>query len=81
MGASGSKPEGAGPGPALPTPSPAPPGVPIGADGKPKKICCSCPDTKKLRDTCIAERGEEHVYCQALIEAHKACLRVEGFKV
>lgn len=25
--------------------------------------------------------GEEHAYCQALIEAHKACLRVEGFKV
>jgi hypothetical protein len=25
--------------------------------------------------------GPEHPYCQALIEAHKACLRVEGFKV
>lgn len=25
--------------------------------------------------------GEEHPYCQALIEAHKACLRTEGFKV
>ncbi len=25
--------------------------------------------------------GEEHPYCQALIEAHKACLRVEGFNV
>lgn len=46
-----------------------------------KKICCSCPDTKKLRDNCVAERGEDHAYCQALIEAHKACLRVEGFKV
>eukprot|EP00199_Chlamydomonas_sp_CCMP681_P007809 CAMPEP_0119108402 /NCGR_PEP_ID=MMETSP1180-20130426/14191_1 /TAXON_ID=3052 ORGANISM="Chlamydomonas cf sp, Strain CCMP681" /NCGR_SAMPLE_ID=MMETSP1180 /ASSEMBLY_ACC=CAM_ASM_000741 /LENGTH=77 /DNA_ID=CAMNT_0007094009 /DNA_START=156 /DNA_END=389 /DNA_ORIENTATION=- len=56
-------------------------GAPIGPDGKPKKICCSCPATKGLRDSCIAERGEEHVYCQALIEAHKACLRVEGFKV
>ncbi|KXZ46283.1 hypothetical protein GPECTOR_45g153 [Gonium pectorale] len=81
MGASGSTQKDAAPAPALPSPSPAPPGVPIGPDGKPKKICCTCPDTKKLRDTCIAERGEEHAYCQALIEAHKACLRVEGFKV
>ena len=67
---------------------------------------------QKLRDVCIAERGEdialpchfhvsagvvvdgcqnplqnifivgeEHPYCKALIEAHKACLRVEGFNV
>eukprot|EP00983_Pelagomonas_calceolata_P115844 1160244-Pelagomonas_calceolata.AAC.1 len=33
------------------------PAGPVGPDGKPKKICCSCPDTKKLRDTCITERG------------------------
>jgi cytochrome c oxidase assembly protein subunit 17 len=120
--ASSSQSPGAAPlGSALLAPSAAPPGVPIGPDGKPKKICCSCPDTKRLRDTCIAERGawasglrghqgpciaavpprwrgrhrshkahpsprspcagEEHAYCQALIEAHKACLRVEGFKV
>lgn len=51
-------------------------------DAKPKKkICCACPDTKRLRDECIAERGEEHPYCAALIEAHKACLRLEGFNV
>ena len=29
----------------------------------------------------VPHTGEEHVYCQALIEAHKACLRVEGFNV
>mmetsp|Transcript_35016 Transcript_35016/g.62977 ORF Transcript_35016/g.62977 Transcript_35016/m.62977 type:complete len:84 (+) Transcript_35016:55-306(+) len=71
------------------TPAPAAPAPkeeactlgPIGPDGKPKKICCTCPDTKKLRDVCIVERGEEHPYCQALVEAHKACLRVEGFQV
>ncbi|KIY97507.1 Cytochrome c oxidase copper chaperone [Monoraphidium neglectum] len=51
-------------------------------DAKPKKkICCACPDTKRLRDECIALRGEEHAYCAALIEAHKACLRLEGFNV
>jgi hypothetical protein len=26
-------------------------------------------------------QGEEHAYCQALIEAHKQCLRLEGFNV
>lgn len=25
--------------------------------------------------------GEEHAYCKALVEAHKECLRSEGFKV
>ncbi|KAF6259224.1 cytochrome C oxidase copper chaperone-domain-containing protein [Scenedesmus sp. NREL 46B-D3] len=46
-----------------------------------KKICCACPDTKRLRDECVATHGEENAYCQALIEAHKACLRMEGFNV
>eukprot|EP00186_Timspurckia_oligopyrenoides_P002381 CAMPEP_0182441104 /NCGR_PEP_ID=MMETSP1172-20130603/58_1 /TAXON_ID=708627 /ORGANISM="Timspurckia oligopyrenoides, Strain CCMP3278" /LENGTH=72 /DNA_ID=CAMNT_0024635249 /DNA_START=63 /DNA_END=281 /DNA_ORIENTATION=+ len=50
------------------------------SDQKPKlKICCACPDTKKLRDECIIENGEEA--CQNLIEAHKVCLRAEGFNV
>ena len=44
-----------------------------------KKICCACPETKGIRDKCIAEKGEEA--CAGLIEAHKACLRYEGFNV
>ncbi|KAK4531047.1 hypothetical protein CCYA_CCYA06G1904 [Cyanidiococcus yangmingshanensis] len=49
-------------------------------EAKPKKkICCACPETKRARDECIAERGEEA--CRDLIEAHKACLRAEGFQV
>mmetsp|Transcript_3890 Transcript_3890/g.5144 ORF Transcript_3890/g.5144 Transcript_3890/m.5144 type:complete len:81 (+) Transcript_3890:83-325(+) len=44
-----------------------------------KKICCSCPDTKKARDECIVTQGEEA--CAELISAHKACLRAEGFTV
>lgn len=44
-----------------------------------KKICCACPDTKKLRDECIAQNGE--AACDQYIEAHKVCLRAEGFKV
>lgn len=44
-----------------------------------KKICCACPDTKKARDECIVINGEEA--CKNLIEAHKQCLRAEGFNV
>ena len=54
-----------------------------GADGEEKKptckICCACPDTRKLRDECVVEHGEEQ--CADKIEAHKICLRAEGFKV
>lgn len=47
---------------------------------KPKKrICCACPDTKKARDECIVLNGEDA--CKQLIEAHKSCLRKEGFNV
>uniref|UniRef100_A0ACD5XLE7 Uncharacterized protein n=1 Tax=Avena sativa TaxID=4498 RepID=A0ACD5XLE7_AVESA len=49
-------------------------------DMKPKKkICCACPDTKKLRDECIVEHGEDA--CGKWIEAHRICLRAEGFNV
>ncbi|KAL3638412.1 hypothetical protein CASFOL_017783 [Castilleja foliolosa] len=51
-----------------------------GPDSKPKKrICCACPDTKKLRDECVVEHGESA--CEKWIEAHKKCLRAEGFNV
>jgi len=49
----------------------------VGKSGK--RICCSCPDTKKVRDECVVRNGEDH--CAALIEAHKRCLRLEGFHV
>ncbi|KAI9186295.1 hypothetical protein LWI28_015981, partial [Acer negundo] len=49
-------------------------------ESKPKKkICCACPETKKLRDECIVEHGEES--CAKWIEAHRKCLRAEGFNV
>uniref|UniRef100_A0A7N0T0X8 Cytochrome c oxidase copper chaperone n=1 Tax=Kalanchoe fedtschenkoi TaxID=63787 RepID=A0A7N0T0X8_KALFE len=49
-------------------------------DTKPKKkICCACPDTKKLRDECVVEHGE--AACSKWIEAHLKCLRSEGFNV
>ncbi|OVA01960.1 Cytochrome c oxidase copper chaperone [Macleaya cordata] len=49
-------------------------------DSKPKKkICCACPDTKKLRDECVVQHGE--AACTKWIEAHKQCLRAEGFNV
>ena len=43
------------------------------------KACCACPETKKVRDICIVERGEEN--CQDLIEAHKKCMRDMGFNI
>lgn len=43
------------------------------------RICCACPETKKVRDECIIHNGEEA--CADRIEAHKACLRSEGFNV
>ncbi|CAM9557177.1 unnamed protein product, partial [Chrysoparadoxa australica] len=46
---------------------------------KPKKICCACPTTKMARDECIVTKGEDG--CQGMIEAHKVCLRAEGFNV
>ncbi|XP_055523587.1 cytochrome c oxidase copper chaperone [Wyeomyia smithii] len=53
------------------------------ADGKtekPKcKACCACPETKRVRDSCIMERGEEN--CGELIEKHKQCMRDMGFNV
>ena len=41
-------------------------GVPIAAKPEPQrndknlKICCACPETKKMRDECIVMRGEEN---------------------
>lgn len=49
----------------------------LGKSGK--KICCSCPTTKQARDLCVVTNGEEN--CKDIIEAHKACLRSEGFTV
>ena len=47
---------------------------------KPKcKACCACPETKQVRDACIMENGEAD--CQDLIEAHKKCMREQGFKI
>lgn len=46
-----------------------------------KKICCACPETKAVRDECVATHGPEHFHCLPLIEAHKKCLRAEGFNV
>ncbi|CAN4102888.1 unnamed protein product [Withania somnifera] len=52
----------------------------VAADSKPKKkICCACPETKKVRDECIVEHGESA--CEKWIEAHRKCLRAEGFNV
>ncbi|XP_073811535.1 cytochrome c oxidase copper chaperone-like [Musca autumnalis] len=47
---------------------------------KPKyKACCACPETKKVRDQCIMKSGEAK--CGDLIEAHKKCMREQGFNI
>eukprot|EP00284_Hemiselmis_tepida_P010716 CAMPEP_0174926166 /NCGR_PEP_ID=MMETSP1355-20121228/10123_1 /TAXON_ID=464990 /ORGANISM="Hemiselmis tepida, Strain CCMP443" /LENGTH=73 /DNA_ID=CAMNT_0016172185 /DNA_START=20 /DNA_END=241 /DNA_ORIENTATION=+ len=72
MGSSGSKPE------ALPP-------ITYDKDGKQlgrysgKKVCCSCGETKAKRDECVVQNGETK--CGDFIEAHKACLRNEGFDI
>ncbi|KAJ8712107.1 hypothetical protein PYW07_004949 [Mythimna separata] len=43
------------------------------------KPCCACPETKRARDACIIENGEEN--CGPLIEEHKACMRKMGFNI
>ncbi|EGD77680.1 cytochrome c oxidase copper chaperone [Salpingoeca rosetta] len=49
------------------------------SDQKNMKPCCACPETKKPRDKCIMEYGEEN--CYHLIAAHKACMQALGFKI
>lgn len=51
----------------------------IATDAPKKKICCACPETKKLRDECVVEHGQDA--CGKWIDAHLQCLRSEGFKV
>ncbi|XP_048769680.1 cytochrome c oxidase copper chaperone-like [Ostrea edulis] len=53
--------------------------VPSNEPEKKLKPCCACPETRKIRDECILENGEEN--CKEAIEAHKACLRSLGFKI
>ncbi|KAL4484392.1 hypothetical protein ABPG74_019569 [Tetrahymena malaccensis] len=48
-----------------------------GTAEKKLKPCCACPETKKLRDACVFNNGEEN--CKDFIEAHKECLRSKGF--
>ncbi|XP_036415896.1 cytochrome c oxidase copper chaperone [Colossoma macropomum] len=57
----------------------ATPAIEGAQEKKPLKPCCACPETKKARDACIIEKGEER--CTDLIEAHKECMRALGFKI
>eukprot|EP00968_Pinguiococcus_pyrenoidosus_P026197 scaffold7060_cov280-Pinguiococcus_pyrenoidosus.AAC.2 len=59
------------------TAAPEKKGPTLGKSGK--KICCSCPETRRVRDECVVMNGESA--CSELIEAHKVCLRHEGFQV
>lgn len=43
------------------------------------RICCACPETRKPRDECVVKYTEAN--CLDYIEAHKQCLRSQGFNV
>ncbi|KAH9254879.1 hypothetical protein BASA81_007129 [Batrachochytrium salamandrivorans] len=58
------------------TTAPAGP-VLVGKSGK--KVCCACPTTKQARDSCVVLNGPEA--CQDVINAHKQCLREDGFTI
>ncbi|KAJ1677864.1 hypothetical protein EV182_005279 [Spiromyces aspiralis] len=46
------------------------------------KPCCVCNETRKARDTCFFEQGDEaEAKCKYLVEAHMKCMRDLGFKV
>ncbi|CAH0400728.1 unnamed protein product [Chilo suppressalis] len=53
--------------------------VPVNNEKPKLKPCCACPETKRARDSCIIEKGEEN--CGPLIEEHKACMRKMGFNI
>ncbi|KAJ3184641.1 hypothetical protein HDU87_004044 [Geranomyces variabilis] len=85
MGASDSKPTSQSP--SLPTPTPAAavaaavtPADQSATAAKAKcKPCCACPDTRKARDECVFDNGEEK--CADLIKAHQDCMRAQGFNI
>ena len=39
----------------------------------------ACPDTRKVRDECVFDKGEEA--CTDLIKAHQDCMRKMGFNI
>ncbi|KAI7822243.1 cytochrome C oxidase copper chaperone-domain-containing protein [Kickxella alabastrina] len=46
------------------------------------KPCCVCLETKKARDTCYFEKGDEaEQKCHYLILAHKKCMEDLGFTI
>lgn len=42
-----------------------------------KKICCTCPETKKSRDECTLFSDD----CKLFIDIHQLCLKSHGFTV
>ncbi|KAJ1497027.1 Cytochrome c oxidase copper chaperone [Coelomomyces lativittatus] len=55
-------------------------GEPFDENGKPYKICCVCPETKRVRDECMLLQGSEEA-CETFILRHQACLRSYGFQI
>ncbi|KAJ2633689.1 hypothetical protein H4R22_000229 [Coemansia sp. RSA 1290] len=58
--------------------------APKDVDKNPQKLkpCCVCLDTKKARDTCFLDHGDNaESKCHYLIAAHKKCMADFGFTI
>ena len=51
--------------------------ISIETDKKKLRPCCACPLTKKIRDECIFEKGEDNCFDE--IKKHNICLKDLGF--
>ncbi|KAJ1929770.1 hypothetical protein FBU59_007019 [Linderina macrospora] len=46
------------------------------------KPCCVCLETKKARDSCYFDHGDDaEKKCHYLVLAHKMCMESFGFKI
>ncbi|KAJ1671521.1 hypothetical protein GGF44_000182 [Coemansia sp. RSA 1694] len=46
------------------------------------KPCCVCLETKKARDTCYFDQGDDaEKKCHYLVSAHRQCMADFGFKI
>ncbi|KAJ2777574.1 hypothetical protein GGI18_004172, partial [Coemansia linderi] len=46
------------------------------------KPCCVCLETKKARDMCYLEKGDDaEKKCHYLVTAHRQCMADFGFKI
>ncbi|PVZ97191.1 hypothetical protein BB558_001647 [Smittium angustum] len=56
--------------------------LPVVEEQTKPKPCCACPETKKARDSCFFDHGDEaEKKCHYLILAHRDCMKSYGYEV